>query len=995
MLITRCNPIPTRWILMAILPWTALMFQWQVMGTAFTFSLSKFVENPAALTLLLSLPGFVSIVLAPLAQFLSDRIWTRFGRRKPFIVAGGAAMYSGLLVMAFAPSASVLVAGYFLYSFGADFYGALEPLKQEIVPPPQRGSATAVMQWLSNFCSLLFFAVVLGRFDEVGSLFGVLLTGETAAYASCVVLGLTMLAVVMLGVKEANPHSVLCGQRLTPRTILGGLLDREFRPVYLLVFGAAILNAGLGPLNALLTTVQFGMTKQQMGYNVAIGTTLNLLIFIPLIGLFADRLNRTRAYGILISLTAAVECAFFLYVRYVLVHHRPTWQEMVVFGGVLSVASILTQVVFTPMVYDYIRRDKMGTYAAGANLLMRATSIVTLNLMGLFVWGYATLFQPPAGEMCRVTLSREVSREDLRELVAVPWTEASTPVARLWRATGADLPTGRAIEFRRRNRASERLDAERTRLQSDLRRLGGDVAAHAPATQERAAALSSRLADIDSQLADRAAAFRDEVVRVLGASLLADGQQVLSAEADDGRICTFLLTRRPRARELEHARAALRAHHADIIDACAVARDGRFALAVSVASTSSPDCAADELHRTLAASVPGLVSTAPALETPVRVLRLGLATVEEPLDRFVSPLNRWLIHPLLAKVGRVPAPTDRLRALGRALRLAGTAEHARVEPLEVGNGILVSAVLAATDSAAPGADDVAARLAELLGDSETTAQAQRLYRHTVAAAEVLHLTVARRQLTHAYAGLAYDYMAGYLLMFVGSVVGVALTLAFRRLERRGRIRKHGCEEAASASVDLAATEDAFAGVDGSAGHVPGYFWPKVGLAFVGLVMMASSLCELWQPLRLVLTGARGEAEAVRIVKRGAEESVKFFADENGARRAEETRDRSWRFSTEFAFVAEDGRTCRVECPVGSQLKPVFRLTDSDGLPTTVVLRYDSGDPRHVVFPMMLGTWFMPGMLLLCGVLALFSGAMLAAVARRPVSVSLNSLKGML
>jgi len=34
MLITRRNPIPTRWILMAVLPWGAIIFQNQVMGTA-------------------------------------------------------------------------------------------------------------------------------------------------------------------------------------------------------------------------------------------------------------------------------------------------------------------------------------------------------------------------------------------------------------------------------------------------------------------------------------------------------------------------------------------------------------------------------------------------------------------------------------------------------------------------------------------------------------------------------------------------------------------------------------------------------------------------------------------------------------------------------------------------------------------------------------------------------------------------------------------------
>ena len=41
--------------------------------------------------------------------------------------------------------------------------------------------------------------------------------------------------------------------------------------MYLLIFSSAILAAGLGPLGALLQTEQFGMTKQQMGYNVAVG----------------------------------------------------------------------------------------------------------------------------------------------------------------------------------------------------------------------------------------------------------------------------------------------------------------------------------------------------------------------------------------------------------------------------------------------------------------------------------------------------------------------------------------------------------------------------------------------------------------------------------------------------------------------------------------------------------------------------------------------------
>src|SRR5882672_33102 len=98
MIVTCKKEVPMRWILFTILPWASFSFNFAVVGAAFVFSLKKFVDNPAGLTFVLSLPNFIAIMVAPAASFLSDRIWTRYGRRKPFVVVASLGMITALVL---------------------------------------------------------------------------------------------------------------------------------------------------------------------------------------------------------------------------------------------------------------------------------------------------------------------------------------------------------------------------------------------------------------------------------------------------------------------------------------------------------------------------------------------------------------------------------------------------------------------------------------------------------------------------------------------------------------------------------------------------------------------------------------------------------------------------------------------------------------------------------------------------------------------------------
>jgi Na+/melibiose symporter-like transporter len=835
MIITCKKEIPKRWVVFSILPWASFTFNGAVVGTAFLFSLQKFVENPAGLTFILSLPVMLTILVSPIASFLSDRIWTRFGRRKPFIVASWTGMLVAMVLMPLMPNLWFLLAAYLLWHFSSALGAPIEPLKQEIIPPHERGWATGAMTWCSNLATMAFYFVMLGRFDDVSYLDGLPIHGECAIYWSASLFLAILLFLIILGIRETDQQSSIRGQRLTVRNFLGGLLDRELWPIYLLVFGNACLNfyAGLGALSNLLYTVQWSYTKQEMGVNVAVGGVVNLFI-IGLLTFFADRLNRMRAYQTTLILSLLANIAYYCYVEYLLPDKRPTLIEIIVFGESISILSILVGLLYLPLVYDYVRRNLMGTFSAGATIVNRLTTLVTLNGVGLFVTCYASIFQPPAGEMTRVALRDSTDRTQLLSTLraanwpAAPGTAAPAPsslAADNWAATGVIEKQGRTWEIRHADPASEALAKEKEQLQAEnsplltrqalahdaaeaLRREGRpDEASQKEKTardfQVRIGAISKRIAEIDAELAARATGFRKQVEAVLGPRLITEGDQILGASQQPALLVQFAVTSRLDTAAIEGLLADLRREDSSIIDLRPLKRDSGYGLVLGALLPPRATQAAfaaqlqAELARVSAGRWPGILPSSPFLGSDVRsALTLNLLVVEQPIDPYVSPVTR-AVNGLLALFGHAPDPRHRLSALARGMRTAGAAVQVRVTAGPSPRAISVCAVLNPSAAAQYSPDDpVTRRLAALLGaGSASLAQVRAFYDQVQTAAAGQHLTVAHPILAADYAPMRYDYMSGYLWMFVMAGIGIALTFYFERLEARGVISKRGVEEA--------------------------------------------------------------------------------------------------------------------------------------------------------------------------------------------------------
>ena len=797
---------------------------------AFLFSLKKFIENPAALTFVLSLPVFLAILISPLASFLSDRIWTRVGRRKPFIIASWIGMVVAMVLMPLMPNVWLLLSAFILYNLSADLNSPMEPLKQEIIPPPQRARATGAMAWLSNLATMTFYFIMLGRFDDVSFLAGLPIHGEWVVYWSAALLLAVLLLVIMLGIREINPQSSLRGQRLTVRTFFGGLLERELWPVYLLVFGNACLNfyAGLGTLSNLLYTDQWGYTKQEMGVNVAVGGILNVFI-IGLLTVFAGRLNRMRAYQTTLCLSLLGNIFYYCYIEFVLPDKHPTLIEIIVFGESLSVLAILAGLLYIPLVYDYVRRNRMGTFNAGASIVTKLATLITLNGVGLFASYYAEAFQPPAGEMMRVVLRDNIHRSELLSLLKSGlWPSETKPAglaANVWQANGVTGESGRTWEIRRRNETSatlakkkNELEAERSPLLSkeamareasvQERRKGAYAAAErnghtAEGYRGRISDVAQSIEGIEGELSTRANGFREQVANVLRDRVIVEGDQIVSAASGAALIVDLPVTRRPEGMVLEKMLGDLRRDNPAVIDLRPLKGQGGYALSISalVAPDADLPVVASQLQtateRLGAKRAPGLLATGTApLGSQVQpALSVDLRVVEQPVDIYVSPITR-VVNAGLRLFDRAPSPSRRLSALARNLRTPET-NHVRATLGPGDHTISVVAVVGSSVSVPAATDDlVNIRLTALLGaNPETVARARAFCDRIEKSAATQRITVVHPVLAAAYAPLRYDYMSGYLWMFVMGTIGIALTLCFGRLEANGVIHKRGVEEA--------------------------------------------------------------------------------------------------------------------------------------------------------------------------------------------------------
>jgi hypothetical protein len=173
-------------------------------------------------------------------------------------------------------------------------------------------------------------------------------------------------------------------------------------------------------------------------------------------------------------------------------------------------------------------------------------------------------------------------------------------------------------------------------------------------------------------------------------------------------------------------------------------------------------------------------------------------------------------------------------------------------------------------------------------------------------------------------------------------------------------------------------------------YYPGYAAAKLAMAVVGVVLLLLSFEKLGPLVKLGFTGGRARAEAVRIVKIDAARQETIYTSDADVLTAmkvmEDARDHDTEFWVEYKFTTDDGKAVETRSTLGQHVKPLQPLRDRDGLASTIRVWYDKDNPRRIALPLQYGTWFLPGVLALFGLICTFMGILLWVHAKRPIEM---------
>ncbi len=392
---TQHKRIPWRWIVLLQILGQARILALFASGSM-TFTMRKYIESPLVINSVSSLDIVFNLLVAAPCLYYSDRIWTRFGRRLPFVIISFFILGGVLLLLPLAGDAVPMVVLVVLWLIFWDVGSTYDTLIMEIIPPEQRGRSSAIGAWLFNAAIMLSAIVISGRFDDVVESSGITLPGEQLIYwwgAACLFFCALF---VGLCVRERRPSG-------PPPDDHGGGVKGAFKslfaektlwPIYLLVFSTILMSTGLGAIDPLLMTEQWGYSKQDMGTNVFVGGIINLVIIIPLIGLVADKIDRLKMFTIGVVGGLLCQISYYVFVQFILPDRRPSIEQMILFGQAASAIGQFSGIALMPLLYEYIPRDKMGTAQAGLNFVRSITRLITLNGIGLWVTTYSRWFLP-------------------------------------------------------------------------------------------------------------------------------------------------------------------------------------------------------------------------------------------------------------------------------------------------------------------------------------------------------------------------------------------------------------------------------------------------------------------------------------------------------------------------------------------------------------------------------------------------------------------------
>jgi MFS family permease len=297
----------------------------------------------------------VAIIVQPVMGALSDRTTLRWGRRRPFIVAGTIFTLLFLSFIGLAGSYWLLFAALLMLQFSLNVaHGALQGLIPDLVPQEQRGTASGVKGLIE------ILGAIVASFGA-GYLVG---EGQLAAAIGFIMIVFVIgLLVTILFVPEKR--LVLTSEDSVWATVLGTFkVDlRRYTDYLWWLINRFVFFIGLTSIQTFLLyfiedVVELPNPAQATGNITAILGVAILAVVFPA-GYLADRIGRKRL--MIVSGVGATIGGFLFPFSHSLV-------ELMIFGGIVGLSAGIFISVGWAMATDLVPREEAGRYLGISNL---------------------------------------------------------------------------------------------------------------------------------------------------------------------------------------------------------------------------------------------------------------------------------------------------------------------------------------------------------------------------------------------------------------------------------------------------------------------------------------------------------------------------------------------------------------------------------------------------------------------------------------------------